>query len=158
MLRKIDSVLIQEMSLKASHAQRKRAHFCFHGYEDKVQRMVNAYMKSAYVPPHKHEDPDKVEVFICLQGRFLGLLFDDQGRVLDYTIFGQNEKVRGVEVAPRMWHAFWALEDHSVVFEVIEGPYDGKTHKKFASWAPAENEKENASIYMNSVKKKLGIV
>lgn len=158
MLRKIDSNLITQTINKSRVSPRKRAHSRFHEYGEKIQRMVNVYQKGAYIPPHKHENPDKTEIFLCLQGRFLALSFNDNGDIIDSMIFGEKEDVRGIEVTPRTWHTFWALEDDGVIYEVIEGPYDPKTHKKFAPWAPSEEENEKALKYMKKIKTELNII
>ena len=150
----IDSKLINQTTKQAHTSPRRRAHSRFHDYKDPVQRMVNVYMKDAYIQPHRHHNPDKVEVFLSLKGKFLALSFDDRGNIIDHLVFGENEDVCGIEVPPGLWHAFWALADDSVIYEVIEGPYDPKTHKKFAPWAPKEQEKEKARKYMSDIKKK----
>lgn len=152
MFKRIDSTLIRKTTDEAHSSPRNRAHSKFHDFEDPVQRMVNVYMKNAYIQPHKHENPDKVEVFLCLKGKFLALSFNDNGEVIETVIFGQNDEVRGIEVPPRTWHAFWALEDDSVIYEVIQGPYDAQTHKKFAPFAPSEAQPKEAIKYMEKIK------
>ena len=154
MLKRIDNKLILKTIREAKKSPRHRAHSLFHSYQEKVQRMVNVYMEKAYIQPHKHQNPDKVEVFLCLKGKFLALAFDNNGKVIQHIIFGQKENVRGIEVPKKTWHAFWALEDDSVIYEVIEGPYDPQTHKKFAPFAPHEEEKEKAKKYMSELKNK----
>lgn len=154
MFKLIDTTLINKTIKEAHKSSRRRAHSRFHDYKDPVQRMVNVYMKDAYIQPHKHDNPDKVEVFLCLKGKFLALSFNHKGTVTERIIFGEKEKIRGVEIPPKTWHAFWALEDDSVIYEVIQGPYDAKTHKKFAPWAPSEKETEKAAKYMMRLKEK----
>lgn len=158
MLKKIDSKLITKTIEESHISPRHRAHSRFHDYSAYIQRMVNAYQKDAYIQPHKHENPDKVEVFLCLKGRFLALCFDNSGNIIEYAIFGEKEMVRGIEVPPRVWHAFWALEKDSVIYEIIEGPYDPITHKKFAPWAPSEAEPQKALDYMQKIKSQLDIL
>ena len=158
MLKKIDSSLINKIILDSKTAIRRRARNNFHQNNEKLQRMVVAFQKDAYIQPHKHQNPDKLEVFICLKGRFLAICFDTSGAIIDHTVFGEKEKIRGIEVSPRLYHTFWPLEDNSVIYEVIEGPYDSKTHKKFAAWAPSEEEREKSLEYMDMVKKKLKII
>ncbi|MBI2611200.1 WbuC family cupin fold metalloprotein [Candidatus Gottesmanbacteria bacterium] len=154
MLKRIDNKLIQKTINEAKKSPRRRAHSRFHDYKDPVQRMVNVYMKDAYIQPHKHHNPDKVEVFLSLKGKFLSLAFDDHGQVIEHIIFGEKEKIKGVEIPPKIWHAFWALEDEGVIYEIIQGPYDPQTHKKFAPWAPSEGEPDKAKKYMSQLKNK----
>jgi hypothetical protein len=41
-----------------------------------------------------------------------------------------------------VWHTFIALEPGTVLFEVKPGPFDDRTDKEFAPWAPTENAQE----------------
>ena len=154
----ISSDLINQTIDNAREFERKRSVYRFHERdEDKVQRMLNAIEPQSYVAPHKHEDPDKVEVFIGLLGKLLALEFDDQGKLINHQVFGPSQETRGVEFAPRAWHCVWSLEERSVAYEVIEGPYNDNDHKHFAAFAPKEEEKERAQSYMLEIKKSLGL-
>ena len=69
---KVDKQLLSEMNVKSRNAQRKRAHHTFHkSDDDTLQRMLNAMQPGTYLQPHKHENPDKREVFLVLTGKFL---------------------------------------------------------------------------------------
>src|SRR3989344_5011007 len=107
MLKKIDSSLINKIILDSKTAIRRRARNNFHQNTEKIQRMVVAFQKDAYIQPHKHQNPDKVEVFICLKGRFLAICFDSDGAIIDHAIFGEKENIKGIEVSPRLYHTFW---------------------------------------------------
>ncbi len=136
----IDDALIAQVAAAADASPRRRMNHDFHAAPEVVQRMLNALRDDSYVRPHRHADPDKVEVFVALQGRFLVLTFDERGSVAAHAVLDPAGPVRGAEIPPRTWHALLALDPVAVAFEVIQGPYDPATHKTFASWAPADDE------------------
>ena len=136
---------IDTLMRQARDSKRKRAILRLHEHEEPVQRMMNALIPGTYVPPHKHENPDKVELFSIMVGRVACLQFDVQGAVTELVILEERGVVRVVEIAPRSYHTLIALEP-SVVLEIIQGPYDPATHKRIAPWAP-EEENPKASDY-----------
>jgi cupin fold WbuC family metalloprotein len=109
-----------------------------------------------YVRPHKHESPDKWEVFIVLSGRALVVCFDEAGAIIDHAILDGTLGVYGVEIAAREWHAVVSLVPGTVLYEVKPGPYAPIDDKNFAPWAPAEGSPE-ALIYLSTLLNKLGL-
>lgn len=139
-MRTVSDKLLKKLSQKARQSPRKRAHFLFHQFRDPVQRMVNAMEPGSYIPPHKHENPDKIEAFVILKGRAACLNFDDQGNVTEIRIIDALGPEYAVDIPPRTWHTFVSLEPGTALFEVVQGPYKPENHKNFASWAPIEEE------------------
>lgn len=138
---KIDGEFIESVSLKAKAAPRRRINYNFHPFpEDTLQRMLNAMEPETYIQPHKHEIPDKTEVFFCLRGKLLVVEFDDNGNVADYILLDSNSQNYGCEIAPRVFHSIICLESGSVAYEVKDGPYNPQDDKHFAPWAPSEND------------------
>ncbi|MFN3429153.1 MAG: WbuC family cupin fold metalloprotein [Candidatus Sericytochromatia bacterium] len=137
-MRLIDDTLIADLAGQAEASPRRRAIVRFHEHEEPVQRMLNALRDDSYVQPHRHQDPDKVELFVALTGRLLVLEFDDEGHVTAHAVIDGQGPVRGAEIRPRTWHALLALDPVAVALEIIEGPFDAATHKKFAPWAPED--------------------
>lgn len=128
---------------QAQESPRRRTIFRLHEHEEPVQRMVNAILPGSYVTPHKHENPDKVELFTALIGRVALVQFDNLGEVEEVQFLDANGPVRVVDIAPRIYHTLVALQP-SALLEIIQGPYEAATHKRFASWAPLEdNPKAN---------------
>jgi cupin fold WbuC family metalloprotein len=109
-----------------------------------------------YIQPHKHEDPDKFEVFIALRGRFVVIIFDADGNITDHAILDNREGKYGVEIPERVYHMLLSLEPGSVAYEVKEGPYRPFTAKNFAPWAPAEGD-PGVPAYIDELLQKLGI-
>lgn len=140
-LRVIDQTLLAELLRQAAESLRKRAIYRLHEHEEPVQRMINAILPGSYVQPHKHENPDKVELFAILQGRVACLQFTDGGSLDIVVILDANGSNRVVDIPPRVYHSILALQP-SVLVEIIQGPYDAASHKQFASWAPSEHSSE----------------
>jgi cupin fold WbuC family metalloprotein len=137
-LRPIDETLAASTRAAAAASPRRRANFRFHALEEPVQRMVNAIEPDSYVRPHKHEDPDKVEVFLALTGAAVVVAYNDAGTPRDHAVIRAGGPVWGVEIPPRTWHSLIAIEAGSAFYEVIEGPYEETRHKRFPSWAPED--------------------
>lgn len=137
-MRLIDAPLLEHLRREADASPRKRAIHRFHEHEEPVQRMLNALRDDSYVQPHRHADPDKVELFVALTGRILVLEFDDAGALSAHAVLDAEGPVRGCEIRPRTWHALLALDAVAVALEIIEGPYEANSHKKFAPWAPED--------------------
>lgn len=146
-----------DLSRRAEKLPRKRLNHNFHEkLEDPINRMINAVQPGAYFPPHKHEDPDKREVFIILSGRTVMLEFGDDGKVEDHLVLDHATGNFGVEISPRRWHSLIPLES-SVLYEIKDGPYSADTDKVFAKWAPREDEDEKAKDFVSGILRGLGI-
>lgn len=138
-LRRIERTLVSRLAQEAREGNRKRALHRFHQHEEPIQRMVNVLLEGSYVRPHRHLDPDKTEVFIALQGKGVVFTFDDEGTPDDHQLL-DREECWGVEIPPGVWHMVAALTPEAAFYEVIDGPYDAATHKRFAPWAPPEGD------------------
>lgn len=151
-MRAIRQVEIEQLIWQASKSTRKRAILRLHEHEEVVQRMVNAVLPGTYVPPHKHENPDKVELFSILKGQVAVLRFNDIGEIDSVLLLDEHGPIKIVEIPPRTYHSIVALEP-SAVLEIIQGPYDVATHKKIADWAPPEDslKARDYLIYMTSI-------
>lgn len=150
----ITNPYIEELIRAAQKSKRGRIIFNYHTYAaDPVQRMLNAIEPGSYVQPHKHENPDKPEVFIILKGRIAVIIYDDTGEIDDFIILDREEGHFGAEVPPRTWHSIIALESGTVIYEVKHGPYDPTTDKVFAPWAPAENHPQTGEFLLQVTKK-----
>jgi cupin fold WbuC family metalloprotein len=108
--------------------------------DDRLQRLLNAIEPYSYIQPHKHEDPDKREIFFILRGRMVVVEYDDQGNITDHIILDASKGNFAVEIAERSWHSIISLEPGSVSYEFKDGPYDPIDDKNFARWAPREGE------------------
>ena len=140
-MKKIDAQLILSLSKTAAESERKRINHNFHdGPADPLQRMLNAMEPGTYLQPHKHENPDKREVFLALTGKFVAIQFDDGGSITDHMILDPARNDFAAEVDRRTYHTIISLAPGSVIYELKDGPYDPSDDKHFAPWAPKEGE------------------
>jgi cupin fold WbuC family metalloprotein len=155
MLIHISSPEISILKEEATLSSRKRKNFNFHKEPgDTMQRMMHAMNPGTYVQPHKHENPDKREAFIILEGRVAVIEFDDDGNILSHFILDRNIGNYGAEVPERTWHMLIALRQNSVIYEVKDGPYSPGDDKYFASWAPVEGS-ETCEGYLKKIIRRL---
>jgi cupin fold WbuC family metalloprotein len=117
---------------------------------DPINRMLNAFEPGTYIQPHKHETPDKREVFIVLRGSLVVVFFDDFGTPTDFVLLDRDKGNFAVEIPVGAWHTVIALESGSVVYEVKDGPYFPISDKNFASWAPKEGD-ANCGLYLEQL-------
>ncbi|MFZ4413179.1 MAG: WbuC family cupin fold metalloprotein [Bacteroidales bacterium] len=138
---KIDAALLNVISDNAQKSNRKRMNLNFHHNDaDRLQRFINAIEPYSYIQPHKHENPDKREVFFILKGKMLVVEFDDDGNVLDHIILDAEQGNFAVEIPEKTWHTILSLEKSSVAYEFKDGPYAVADDKNFAVWAPKEGD------------------
>jgi len=133
--------LLDEVIQKAKNSLRSRINHNFHDdLADPINRMLNAFEPGTYIQPHKHENPDKREVFIVLRGSLVVVFFDNSGTPTDFVLLDQDKGNYAVEIPVGAWHSVFALVSGTVVYEVKDGPYLPMNDKNFASWAQKEGE------------------
>jgi cupin fold WbuC family metalloprotein len=151
MLKIVSPEILDELSQKAVSSPRKRLNHNFHDdLADPINRMLNALEPGTYLQPHKHENPDKREVFIVLRGSLVVVFFDDSGNPTEFVLLDPIKGNHGVEIPIGAWHTLIALEAGSVVYEVKDGPYLPLSDKNFASWAPKEGD-SSCSQYLEQL-------
>lgn len=153
----INNELLSALTVEAASSKRKRKNYNFHKEpQARIQRMLNAMEPGTYVRPHKHEDPDKLEVFFCIKGRIAVIEWTEQGEIIRIEILDPLLGNYGVEVPARTWHSLVSLEAGSVAWEVKDGPYDPVDDKHFAPWAPAEGDPD-AEVWLNDLIRKVDL-
>ncbi len=149
----VSKEMLDKLSRMAEDSPRLRKNHNFHeGFADPVNRMLNAFEPGTYVQPHKHQKPDKREVFIVLRGSLVVVFFDDLGNPIDFVYLNPNRGNYAVEIAPGIWHTVFSLEKGSVVYEIKDGPYSSENDKNFAAWAPKEGE-QDCELYLENLTK-----
>jgi cupin fold WbuC family metalloprotein len=135
----IDEALIEATLARARSSPRLRANHNLHASEaEPFHRFLNAWVRGTYAQPHRHLSPPKPENFSILRGKLACFVFDDDGRVLEHCVLGGG--CLGVDLAPGVWHTLAPVTAEAVCLEVKPGPWDPKTDKEFAAWAPREGE------------------
>jgi len=151
MLKIASKELLNELSKKAVDSPRKRLNHNFHDdLSDPINRMLNAFEPGTYLQPHKHQDPDKREVFIVLKGSLVVVFFNDFGTPTEFYLLDPINGNYAVEIPVGAWHTLIALESGSVVYEVKDGPYQPLSDKNFATWAPKEGD-PNCDEYLKNL-------
>jgi cupin fold WbuC family metalloprotein len=143
MFKIISSQVLDELSHKAANSPRKRLNLNYHNdLADPINRMLNAFEPDTYVQPHKHENPDKREIFVVLRGSLAVIFFDNDGTPTEFVLLNRENGNYAVEIEPGTWHTVISLEAGSVVYEIKDGPYFPENDKNFAGWAPKEGTGE----------------
>ncbi|WP_346859799.1 WbuC family cupin fold metalloprotein [uncultured Draconibacterium sp.] len=146
----ITAKVLNALCNEAKESARLRKNHNYHNsFNDPINRMLNAIEPDSYVQPHKHENPDKREVFLLLKGKLAVVFFDNEGQITEHVVLDKEENF-GVEIPPSVWHTIIALEPETVVYEIKDGPYSPADDKNFAAWAPKEGDK-NCSDYLVSL-------
>ena len=141
MLRRIDQALFDAVAAEALASPRLRRNHNLHAEADAVQRFLNVLQPGTYVRPHRHQRDQPsagFECFVVLQGAIGLLLFNGEGRVVAQERLQANGAVRGIELSEGEWHSLVALEPHSVIFELKQGPYQPSADKDFLPGFPLE--------------------
>lgn len=151
---KITDEFLDLTSAKARSSPRLRMNYNFHlNHEDTINRLLNAMEPWTYIQPHKHENPDRFEIFLALRGRFVVFIFDNHGEIIDHAILDAREGKYGVEIPPRTYHTLFSLEPNSVAYEIKEGPFIPGITKNCALWAPAEGQPDVRKYMQNLLDK-----
>jgi cupin fold WbuC family metalloprotein len=138
-MKKINLEINDKLSKEPKIAPRLRKNLNYHEeLSDTLQRLLNAMEPGTYIRPHKHENPDKREIFILLRGKSVVVCFNNDGTVQEHTLLDPKNGNFGVEIPERVWHSIIVLEHGSVVFEVKDGPFEPISDKNFAPWSPPE--------------------
>lgn len=152
----IDKQLLDRTSEAAKKSPRLRMNHNFHEHTDDIlNRLINAIEPDSYVRPHRHQNPDKEEIFFLLRGKAAFFLFDDEGNITDKLILSPDEGVYGAEIAPGIWHSLLVLEPDTVVYETKRGPYAPLSPDNFAPWSPSVEEADAAKEYMEYLRSKI---
>lgn len=157
----ITNKLFDSLISQARSSPRRRKNHNFHsGDADNPHRFLNALVPGTYVRPHRHTTPPKAEAFVVLRGYALLFTFDDDGRVTNRYLIGDDlllpdlpdwlrdyPTYRGIDLEAGVWHSMIPITDEVIIYEVKPGPYTPASDKDFAPWAPAEGTPE-AEQYM----------
>jgi cupin fold WbuC family metalloprotein len=141
--------LFAELTERAGASPRRRMNHNFHeGPGDNPHRMLNVLLRGTYVRPNRHVTPAKSEAFLPLTGRVGIVCFDDNGVTTGQYQLDAAGPVRGIDLAPGVWHTVVALSDVTVCYEVKPGPWEPASDKDFAAWAPSEQTPEAAGLVL----------
>ena len=136
----VDDALLGATLARAKTSPRQRINHNFHSApEDNPHRMLNAFVRGTYCPPHRHLTPPKAESFCGAARRAGGIRFRRCWCVDINLRYWARRLPRG-RYSPRRLHSVAPVSEVAVCFEVKPGPYDVATDKEFAPWAPGEGQ------------------
>lgn len=115
-----------------------------------VQRLINFLQPGSYIRAHKHPMSYASESIILLQGSIRFFTFDENGEILTDNRLSSTPIPDVIDIEPDTWHSFLVLDPDTMIFECKKGPYNAKTDKEFASWAPEEGD-DNATEFMKNL-------
>ena len=134
---------LSSLSVQAQRSPRRRMNQNLHTEpSDPIQRFANAMEPETYIRPHRHRN--SWELLTALRGRFVVLIFDADGTVLDRAVLGEGDSV--IEAPTAAWHALLSLDTGGIIFEVKHGPYLPIMEEDFASWAPAADDERHKEL------------
>jgi cupin fold WbuC family metalloprotein len=143
----IDHQTLRALSAKAMASPRLRANHNLHpATDDPINRFCNAIEPGSYVRPHRHAGAARWELFVCLTGAVVALIFDDAGEVTERIEVRPGGPVLGIEIPADTWHTVTALEAGSSVLEMKAGPYRPIGAQDYAPWSPAEGDARAAAL------------
>ncbi|EAA4789805.1 cupin fold metalloprotein, WbuC family [Escherichia coli] len=131
-MKKIDSEIIDKLFNQAKDSDRKRAHYLLHqSYEEKVQRLLIAFLKNSYVEPHFHKNSNQWEMFIVIQGVFELTKYSEGGSIIERIIIEAGADILAVEIYPCEIHSVRCLSEKGLLMEVKEGPFNPLEAKEY---------------------------
>jgi len=119
--------------------------------EEPVHRMLNAMEPGTFIPPHRHMNPDKQEIYIVLRGSLVAVEFDEEGAILQKVVLGPESGRYGLEIPARTWHSLAVLEPGTVIYEIKEGPFAPVVPENIAPWAPDPDDQESVAAFMEQM-------
>ncbi|MDD2436569.1 MAG: WbuC family cupin fold metalloprotein [Massilibacteroides sp.] len=152
----IDKQLLDQTSEAAKLSPRLRMNHNFHDdTTDPLNRLINAIEPDSYIRPHRHQNPDKEEIFLLLRGKAVFFLFDDQGNITNKLVVSPRDGIYGAEIVAGLWHCLLVLETGTVVYEIKKGPFAPLAPENLAPWSPPAEDREAVLTYMNFLKKNI---
>ncbi len=144
-VKRVDQALFDRVAAVALERPRLRHNYNFHQGSDLVQRFLNVLQPGTYVRPHRHvRDQPGIgfECFLVLQGAIGFFVMDSNGTIVQLERLEAKGPLRGIELAENQFHTLVALEPHSVIFELKQGPYQPTEDKDFLRGFPLEGCEE----------------
>jgi len=151
-LQHIDETLIDSLLEAARASPRLRKNHNFHDRLDHpCQRLLNALLPDACIPPHRHLDPNKEELLLIVRGALGLVFFDDTGTVTQTVLLETGGPTLACNIPAGVFHTAVAFGEGAVVFEAKAGPYAPHRPEELAKFAPAEGD-PRAADYRDSLK------
>ncbi|RNL76658.1 cupin fold metalloprotein, WbuC family [Citrobacter sp. MH181794] len=134
-MREINRAILDDLYKQARLSDRHRSHLLLHsGHNDKVQRLLIAFLRNSYVEPHFHELDHQWEMFVVLEGQVKICLYAKNGEIERSFLAGGGTDTSIVEFHPGDIHSVECISDEALMLEIKEGPFDPTYAKSFPQW------------------------
>ncbi len=152
-MKQLDLAMLDTLSTQAKASPRLRANANLHDeLSDTIQRLAIAMEPDTIIRPHRHAQT--WELLTALRGRFLVLLFSDDGVVIERVVLGEGCSVQ--ETPAGVWHGVLSLDTGGVIFEVKRGPYMPINGADFAPGYEADDAAQGAKLNLWYAQAKVG--
>jgi cupin fold WbuC family metalloprotein len=142
-LKQLDLAMLDTLSTQAKASPRLRANANLHDeLSDPIQRLAIAMEPDTVIRPHRHAQT--WELLTALRGRFIVLLFNEDGVVTERVVLGEGCSVQ--ETPAGVWHGVLSLDSGGVIFEVKRGPYMPINAADFAPGYAADDAAQGAEL------------
>lgn len=142
-MKQLDLAMLDTLSAQAKASPRLRANANLHDeLSDPIQRLAIAMEPDTVIRPHRHAHT--WELLTALRGRFIVLLFNDDGVVTERVVLGEGCTVQ--ETPAGGWHGVLSLDTGGVIFEVKRGPYTPINSADFAPGYEADDAQQGAEL------------
>ena len=130
---------IERLKAMALSSPLRRSRLCLHRSDaDSLHEMIIALAYDCLFPPHRH--PTKTESYHIIQGRFVLIIFSDEGLPVRSVLLSTAGKgaLLCFRLSKPAFHAVLPLDKVVVFHEVTNGPFR-KDEAVLASWAPSKS-------------------
>ncbi|WP_124948659.1 WbuC family cupin fold metalloprotein [Sulfuriferula thiophila] len=142
-MKQLDLAMLDTLSAQAKASPRLRANANLHDeLSDPIQRLAIAMEPDTVIRPHRHAHT--WELLTALRGRFIVLLFNDDGVVTERVVLGEGCAVQETPVGG--WHGVLSLDTGGVIFEVKRGPYTPINSADFAPGYELDDAQQGAEL------------
>ena len=142
-MKQLDLAMLDTLSAQAKASPRLRANANLHDeLSDPIQRLAIAMEPDTVIRPHRHAHT--WELLTALRGRFIVLLFNDDGVVTERVVLGEGCAVQ--ETPAGGWHGVLSLDMGGVIFEVKRGPYTPINGADFAPGYETDEALQGAEL------------
>ena len=118
----INQILLDSLTEQAKANPRLRQAYDLRtSQQDNSQRILNACEPETILPIHRHMG--STETIVCLRGRCVQYLYDDEGRQIDAIYLQPDSDTVGMSVEVGQWHRLESLESGTVILECKDGAY-----------------------------------
>ena len=131
------------LSAQAQVSPRMRMNANMHDdLSDGIQRLAIAMEPGTVIRPHRHGHT--WELLTALRGRFVVLLFSDEGVITQRVVLGEDCAVQ--ETPAGVLHGVLSLDTGGVIFEVKRGPYQVIAASDFAPGYEKDDSQQGVDL------------